>query len=108
LPDVSVAARVPPASGVSSDSAGLNFSRSPTTELIGNDKSLLVQRIREAMASTFAKAGPQFDPRDVLRSCPAEGTNKVLYRILADVRRHHLSHQSEKALASRNNLPILN
>jgi len=51
---------------------------------------VLVQRIREAMASTFAKVGLRFDPRDVLRSCPAEGTNRVLYRLHAGVRWHHV------------------
>jgi hypothetical protein len=51
---------------------------------------VLVQRIREAMASTFAKAGLRFDPRDILCSCPAEGTNKVLYKLFADVRWHHV------------------
>jgi hypothetical protein len=51
---------------------------------------VLVQRIREAMATTFAKTGLRFDPRDVLRSCPAEGTNKVMYKLHADARWHHV------------------
>ena len=55
---------------------------------------VLVQRIREAMVSAFAKAGMRFDPYDVLRSCPAEGTNRVLYRLHADVRWHHTSERS--------------
>ncbi len=51
---------------------------------------VLVQRIREALASSFSQAGLRFDPRDVLRSCPAEGTNKVAYKLHADVRWHHV------------------
>jgi hypothetical protein len=52
---------------------------------------VLVQRIREAIASTFAKAGLRSNPYDVLRSCPAEGTNRVLYRLHGDVRWHHVN-----------------
>jgi hypothetical protein len=52
---------------------------------------VLAQRIREAMASTFRQARLDFDPYDVLRSCTAEGTNRVLYKLCGDVRWRHLS-----------------
>jgi hypothetical protein len=51
---------------------------------------VLVQRIREAMASTFAKAHTRFDPCDVLRSWPAEGSTRVLYKLHADVHWDHV------------------
>lgn len=51
---------------------------------------VLTQRIRDAMASTFGRARVGFDPYDVLRSCPAEGTNRVLYKLCAEVRWRHL------------------
>jgi hypothetical protein len=51
---------------------------------------VLVQRIREAMASTFAKAQVNFDPCDVLRSWPAEGSTTVLYKLHADVHWDHV------------------
>jgi hypothetical protein len=50
---------------------------------------VLVQRIREEMASAFAKARLTFDPYDVLRSCPAAGTNRVLYKLHGRVIWHH-------------------
>jgi hypothetical protein len=50
---------------------------------------VLIQRIRKAMASTLARAGLRLDPYDVLRSCPAEGTNRVLYKLHGDVRWVH-------------------
>jgi hypothetical protein len=50
---------------------------------------VLVQRIREALASTFAEANLRFDPLNVLRSCPAEGSRRVLYKLHAHVRWHH-------------------
>jgi len=55
---------------------------------------IIVQRIRDAMTSTFTKAHARFDPRDVLRSCPAGGTNRVLYKLHADVRWHHVGERS--------------
>jgi hypothetical protein len=51
---------------------------------------VLVQRIREAMESAFAAAHVQFNPADVLRSCPAEGSKRVLYKLHADVRWRHV------------------
>jgi hypothetical protein len=51
---------------------------------------VLVQRIREAMASTFTKAQVKFDPCDVLRSWPAEGSRRVLYKLHADVHWDHV------------------
>jgi hypothetical protein len=50
---------------------------------------VIIQRIRGAMASTFSEAGLRFDPYEVLRSCPAEGTNRVLYKIHGGVRWVH-------------------
>ena len=50
---------------------------------------VIIQRIRDAMATTFGKANLCFDSHDVLRSCLAEGTNRVLYRLQADVRWRH-------------------
>ncbi len=50
---------------------------------------VLIQRIRQAMASTFYQAHMRFNSWDVLRSCPVEGTNRVLYRLQADIRWHH-------------------
>lgn len=44
-----------------------------------------VQRIRDVMGSTFTRAGLKFDPYDVLRSIPMEGSRKVLYKLTADV-----------------------
>jgi hypothetical protein len=52
---------------------------------------VLMQRIRDAMASTFVEARVDFDPYDVLRSCPAEGTNRVLYRLRAQIQWRHIS-----------------
>lgn len=42
---------------------------------------VVVQHLREAMASTFAQAHLRFDPCDVLRSWPAEGSKRVLYKL---------------------------
>jgi len=53
---------------------------------------VLVQRIRRAMASAFAKVQVKRDPCDVLRSLPAEGSKRVLYKLLADVHWDHPSH----------------
>jgi hypothetical protein len=53
---------------------------------------VVVQRIRKAMSSTFAKAQVHCDPFDVLRSFPAEGTRRVFYKLLADV---HWDHPSQ-------------
>jgi hypothetical protein len=52
---------------------------------------VLVQRLREALASTFAEAKLRFDPRDVLRSCPAEGSKRVLYKLRGEIRWLHVS-----------------
>jgi hypothetical protein len=51
---------------------------------------VLVQRIREALKSSFAAAHLRFDSRDVLRSCPAEGSRRVLYKLCADVQWLHV------------------
>lgn len=50
---------------------------------------VLAQRLREAMASVFAKAHMKCDPYNVLRSFPVEGSNRVSYRLHADVRWEH-------------------
>jgi len=50
---------------------------------------VLVQRIREALASTFAEAHLRLEPGDVLRSCPVEGSKRILYKLRADVHWHH-------------------
>jgi hypothetical protein len=55
---------------------------------------VLIQRIREAMAATFAKANLKCDPCDVLRSCPAEGSKRVLYTLRGTVRWRHIADQS--------------
>lgn len=51
---------------------------------------VLVQRIREAIAATLEEAQLRLDPRDVLRSCYAEGTKRVLYKLHADIRWRHM------------------
>jgi hypothetical protein len=51
---------------------------------------VLVQRIREALASTFTEAKLKFDPCNVLCSCPAEGSKRVLYKLQAEIRWHHV------------------
>ncbi|HEY6770119.1 MAG TPA: hypothetical protein VI386_35710 [Candidatus Sulfotelmatobacter sp.] len=48
------------------------------------------QRIRDGMRSVFDKAKIGFDPYQVLRSCLAEGTNRVLYKLCARVSWRHL------------------
>jgi hypothetical protein len=50
---------------------------------------VLIQRIREVLASTFESAKLRFDPSEVLRSCPAQGSRRVLYKLHGDVRWHH-------------------
>jgi hypothetical protein len=50
---------------------------------------VLVQRIRQAMASTFVKADLKCDPDSVLRSFPAEGSKRALYLLHADIRWDH-------------------
>jgi len=50
---------------------------------------VLVRRIRSALSATFARANVKYDPREVLRSFPAEGSNKVLYKLHADVHWDH-------------------
>ncbi len=50
---------------------------------------VLIQRIRNAMDTTFSNAQLTLDPRDVLRSCLAESSNRVLYRLDAHVTWFH-------------------
>ncbi len=50
---------------------------------------VLVQRIRDAMGSSFSKLQLGVDPYNVLRSCPAEGTNRVLYKLCANISWRH-------------------
>jgi hypothetical protein len=50
---------------------------------------VLIQRIRRSMASTFARAGLICNPYDVLRSFPAEGSTRALYKLHANVRWEH-------------------
>lgn len=50
---------------------------------------VLVQRIRDAMTSTFIVAGLTTDAYEVLRSIPAVGSRKVLYQLYADVDWQH-------------------
>jgi hypothetical protein len=52
---------------------------------------VLVQRIRAAMALSFREANVGFDPYNVLRSCPAQDSNRVLYRLCAEIRWQHLN-----------------
>ncbi len=52
---------------------------------------VLIQRTRESLAATFAQARLKFDPSDVLRSCHAEGSKRVLYKLRASVRWRHIS-----------------
>jgi hypothetical protein len=49
-----------------------------------------VQRLRDAMAYVFTKAHMHIDPYQVLRSYPAEGSKRVLYKLVADVRWRHI------------------
>lgn len=69
---------------------GLNCGMRQTTKVRVATVKVLVQRIRRAMASTFAKAGLTCDPYDVLRSFPAEGSTRVLYKLRAEIRWEHL------------------
>lgn len=50
---------------------------------------VLIQRIRCAMVRTFAKGNSSFDPEQVLRSCSAKGTNRVLYKLCAQISWRH-------------------
>ncbi len=50
---------------------------------------VMVQRIRDAMRLAFGQAHLNFDPLDVLRSYPVEGSRRVLYKLTADVRWQH-------------------
>ncbi len=68
---------------------GLNSGIRQTTKVRVATVKVLVQRIRQAMASTFAKAGLTCDPCDVLRSFNAEGSRRALYRLRADIRWEH-------------------
>jgi hypothetical protein len=52
---------------------------------------VLTQRIRDAMASSFEEARVGFDPYNILRSCPAQDSKRVLYRLCADVRWQHVN-----------------
>jgi hypothetical protein len=56
--------------------------RRPTVKVV-------IQRIRQAMELTFSTAQLRIDPFDVLRSCEAQDSKRVLYRLQADVRWHH-------------------
>jgi hypothetical protein len=51
---------------------------------------VLIQRIRVSLASTFAEANLRLRPEDVLRSCLAEGSKRVLYKLRADVCWQHV------------------
>ena len=68
---------------------GLNAGLRQTTKVRVATVKVLAQRIRQAMTSTFAKAGLAYDPYDVLRSFAAEGSTRALYRLHADVRWQH-------------------
>jgi hypothetical protein len=48
------------------------------------------QRIRDGMSSAFGEAKVEFDPYQILRSCVAEGTNRVLYKLCAQIRWQHI------------------
>jgi hypothetical protein len=48
-----------------------------------------IQRIRDAMSAAFDTLQLKFDPHQVLRSCAAEGTNRVLYKLCAHVSWRH-------------------
>ena len=68
----------------------LNCGIRQTTKVRAATVKVLVQRIRQAIASAFAKAGFACDPYDVLRSFPAEGSKRVLYKLRAEIRWEHL------------------
>lgn len=68
---------------------GLNSGLRHTTKIRVATIKVLVQRIRQAMASVFARAGLARDPFDVLRSFPAEGSKRALYKLRADIRWEH-------------------
>jgi hypothetical protein len=51
---------------------------------------VLTQRIRKAVSRALAEVQLPFDAVDILRSCPAEGSRVVLYRLQAQIRWHHV------------------
>lgn len=65
--------------------------RQPTKIRVATIK-VLVQRIREAMAAVFAKAGVPHDPYEVLQSFRAEGSTRALYRLNATIKWNHTLH----------------
>lgn len=50
---------------------------------------VIVQRIREAMATVFEEARVKIDPLNVLQSWPAAGSNRVLYKLAAEIKFRH-------------------
>lgn len=67
----------------------LNSGHRHITKIRRASVKVRAQRIRQALASSFSKAHLEFDPYDVLRSCFADGTNRVLYRLHGRVEWHH-------------------
>jgi hypothetical protein len=67
----------------------LNSGHRLITKIRGASVKVRAQRIRQAMGSVFTKAHLGFDAHAVLRSCLAEGTNRVLYKLHARVEWHH-------------------
>lgn len=68
---------------------GLNGGVRQTAKVRVARVKVLVQRIRRAMAATFEKAALTCNAYDVLRSFPAEGSKRALYRLRADIRWDH-------------------
>lgn len=68
---------------------GLNGGIRQTTKVRVATVKVLVQRIRRAMAAAFQRAQLIRDPYDVLRSFPAEGSKRALYRLRAEIRWEH-------------------
>jgi len=67
----------------------LNSGRRWVTRIKQASVKVRAQRIRQAMASSFVKAHLGFDPFNVLRSCIAEGTNRVLYKLHGRIEWQH-------------------
>jgi hypothetical protein len=67
----------------------LNSGHRQVTKIRRASVKVRAHRIRQALASSFSQTHLEFDPHDVLRSCFAEGTNRVLYKLHGRVEWHH-------------------
>lgn len=67
----------------------LNSGLKQTTKVRVATVRVIVQRIRQAMATALAKVGLVCDPYDVLRSFYAEGSGRALYKLHAHIEWEH-------------------